>query len=106
MKEIMIKYKSEIDKATRPVDLCKESDYKTIYDVRISGDTIPLPINTRPHGFCFDSDHKNIWFTGKLTNTVGRIGIDGSIKSLQHFELPTLGAVLHSGLIIMFGALA
>jgi virginiamycin B lyase len=93
MKEIMIKYKSEIDEATKPVDLCKESDYKTIYDVRISGDTIPFPINTRPHGFCFDACHKNIWFTGKLTNTIGRIGIDGSIKSLQHFELPTLGAV-------------
>lgn len=92
MKEIMIKYQAELEEGTDPIDLC-EKDYKTTYDVHISGDALPCPINTRPHGFCFDADHKNIWFTGKLTNTVGRIGIDGSPKSLQHFEIPTLGAV-------------
>jgi virginiamycin B lyase len=77
-------------KEGKPVDLT-EHDFETIYDVQIRGDTIPCPINTRPHGFCFDKCHENIWFTGKLTNTVGRIGIDGT--RLQHFELPTLGAV-------------
>jgi len=74
----------------KPVNLT-EDDFETICDVQIKGDTIPSPINTRPHGFCFDECYENIWFTGKLTNTVGRIGIDGT--RLQHFELPTLGAV-------------
>ncbi len=78
--------------ASEPIVLCEE-DYKVKYNVQISGDirVIPIPINTRPHGFCFDAKCENIWFTGKLTNTVGRIGIDG--ESLQHFQLPTLGAV-------------
>ena len=78
--------------ASEPINLCEE-DYNIKYDVRISGDTIPVPINTRQHGFCFDAECENIWFTGKLTNTVGRIGIDGATESLQHFQLPTLGAV-------------
>ncbi len=46
-------YKCKIDEG-KPVDLC-EKDYETTYDVHISGDTIPFPINTRPHGFCFDA---------------------------------------------------
>lgn len=49
------------------------------------------PVNTRPYGFCFDECYENIWFTSKLTNTIKRIGIDGT--RLQHFELPTLGDV-------------
>ena len=69
----------------------KDEDFSAIYDVRISGNGMPKPINTRPHGFCFDKDHKYIWFTGKLTNTVGRVSIHNN--DLQHFELPTLGAV-------------
>jgi hypothetical protein len=72
-----------------------EDDLKAALDVRILGDvnngSLPFPINTHPHGFCFDKDYKNIWFTGKLTNTVGRVRIeDGDIK---HYELPTIGAV-------------
>ena len=80
------------------IKLDASSDYETVYDVRIQGDAFPRPINTRPHGFCFDAKCEYIWFTGKLTNTVGRIKVDGSCKeeihkTLQHFELPTLGSV-------------
>ena len=73
----------------------EETDFSTVCDVRISGDNIPVPINTRPHGFCFDKDYTYIYFTGKLTNTVGRIKMHGTDenKELQHFALPTLGAV-------------
>mmetsp|Transcript_12312 Transcript_12312/g.16128 ORF Transcript_12312/g.16128 Transcript_12312/m.16128 type:complete len:662 (+) Transcript_12312:123-2108(+) len=72
-----------------------EDDLKAALDVRITGDSkngsLPSPINTHPHGFCFDKDYKNIWFTGKLTNTVGRVRIeDGDVK---HYELPTIEAV-------------
>lgn len=95
MNTVLKKYQNDV-KNDRVIKLT-EADYETTYDVRITGDNIPTPINTRPHGFCFDHGCKNIWFTGKLTNTVGRIKVDGSEKeiagSLQHFELPTLGAV-------------
>lgn len=95
MNTILSKYEDDVIH-DRVVKLT-EADYETTYDVRITGDNIPTPINTRPHGFCFDYGCKNIWFTGKLTNTVGRVKVDGSekeiAKSLQHFELPTLGAV-------------
>ena len=48
-------------------------------------------VNTHPHAFCFDRDQTNIWFTGKLTNTVGSLNIaSGKVK---HYEIPTLGAV-------------
>jgi virginiamycin B lyase len=104
MAEIMKKYEAlgfvQMDATNGPIPppvALHEDDFSTVCDVRISGDSIPTPINTRPHGFCFDKDYKYIWFTGKLTNTVGRIAIHGTDdeiqKSLQHFELPTLGAV-------------
>jgi hypothetical protein len=71
-----------------------EVDFKAVLDVRITGDkngSLPSPIHTHPHGFCFDEDYKSIWFTGKLTNTVGRVRIeDGDLK---HYELPTIEAV-------------
>ena len=58
---------------------------------------MPTPINTQPYGLCFDAACEYIWFTGKLTNTVGRIKVDQPDKSdsfgLEHFELPTLGAI-------------
>jgi virginiamycin B lyase len=83
--------------AIPPAVTLQEKDFSTVRDVHIYGPSIPTPINTRPHGFCFDKDYTHIWFTGKLTNTVGRIAINGTpdeIKnSLQHFVLPTLGAV-------------
>jgi virginiamycin B lyase len=104
MTEIMKKYGAlgfvQMDATEGPIPPpvpLQEDDLSTVCDVHISGDSIPTPINTRPHGFCFDKDYKHIWFTGKLTNTVGRIAIHGTSdeikKSLQHFALPTLGAV-------------
>lgn len=57
-------------------------------DVCIHAHGAPAPLNTRPHGIGLASDGA-LWFTGKLTNTVGRV-IAGQV---QHFELPTIGAV-------------
>ena len=57
-------------------------------DVCIHAAGAPTPLNTRPHGVGLASDGA-IWFTGKLTNTVGRV-LAGQV---QHFELPTIGAV-------------
>ena len=65
-------------------------------DGAIVGDRIDVGIypssggrlNTRPHGLGVASDGA-LWFTGKLTNTMGRVF--GGV--VQHFELPTIGAV-------------
>jgi virginiamycin B lyase len=59
-------------------------------DVRLHARGAEKPINTNPHGLGLDADGKTIWFTGKKTNTVGKINHNGSV---QHFELPTEGAV-------------
>jgi virginiamycin B lyase len=59
-------------------------------DVRIHARDAKEPINTHPHGLGIGADGKTIWFTGKKTNTVGKINPDGSV---EHFELPTVGAV-------------
>lgn len=59
-------------------------------DVRIKAKGAHEPINTHPHGLGIGADGKTIWFTGKKTNTVGKINPDGSV---EHFELPTVGAV-------------
>ena len=59
-------------------------------DVRFRVPGASKPINTSPHGLGLDPDGKTVWFTGKKTNTVGRIRPDDSV---EHFELPTVGAV-------------
>lgn len=73
--------------------LTPQENYEIVLDVRIQANkpSIPFPINTHPHGFCFDAKQDHIWFTGKLTNTVGRVNIKTGV--VQHYELPTLGAV-------------
>jgi virginiamycin B lyase len=48
-------------------------------------------INPAPHGICLDSDNEHIWFTGKRTSTVGKFNI--VTKKVEHFELPSLGAL-------------
>jgi virginiamycin B lyase len=48
------------------------------------------PINTSPHGLALDADRKTLWFTGKQTNTVGKVHPDGRV---EHFELGNVGAV-------------
>lgn len=64
----------------------------------ITGPGIKTPINTSPHGIGLDADGETIWFTGKRTSTVGKISPNNG--KVEHFELPSLGAVpiyLHSG---------
>jgi virginiamycin B lyase len=59
-------------------------------DVRIQAQGAPVPINPAPHGICLGADGQTLWFTGKRTSTVGRVSPEGSV---EHFELPSLGAV-------------
>src|SRR5262249_17240544 len=59
-------------------------------DVRLHARDTPAPINTHPHGLGLGPDGHTLWFTGKLSNTVGRINPD---RSVEHFVLPTVGAV-------------
>ena len=59
-------------------------------DVRLHVKGTKMPINTSPHGIELGSDGKTIWFTGKKTSTIGKINPD---RSVEHFELPTIGAV-------------
>lgn len=57
-------------------------------DVWLDVKGAPGPMNTRPHGLGCASDGA-LWFTGKLSNTVGRV----YAGQVQHFQLPTIGAV-------------
>jgi virginiamycin B lyase len=59
-------------------------------DVHLFAKDSPAPINTHPHGLGVGPDGKTLWFTGKLSNTVGRINPDHTV---EHFVLPTVGAV-------------
>jgi virginiamycin B lyase len=59
-------------------------------DVRLYAKGAATPINTAPHGIGLDADGETIWFTGKRTSTIGRIGPD---KSVEHFELKNLAAL-------------
>lgn len=92
--------------STEPYTLITKSDLVSVCIVNLAAAGVPGGwLKTRPHGFCFgavdegqiSSDY--IWFTGKLTNTVGRVRIVdskcGKFKAgkLEHFMLPTLGAV-------------
>lgn len=63
-------------------------------DVQMYVNGSKKPINTAPHGICLGADGETIWFTGKRTNTVGRIvNPDAEKPMVEHFELPQLGAV-------------
>ena len=61
----------------------------------------PLSQSTLAHTDFASMQTSNTYFTGKLTNTVGRIKISGTPEeimnhqkeSVEHFELPTLGSV-------------
>lgn len=58
-------------------------------DVRLHARGLKAPLNTHPHGLTVARDGR-LWFTGKLSNTVGRVNPDGRVA---HFALPTVGAV-------------
>lgn len=59
-------------------------------DIRLYAKGAKEPINPHPHGLGLGADGKTLWFTGKKTSTVGKINPDCSV---EHFELPTIGAV-------------
>src|SRR5262249_18837624 len=59
-------------------------------DVRLPVEGRSGPINTSPHGLGLDPDGKSLWFTGKQTNTVGRVRPRGRG---EHFEPNAGGAV-------------
>ncbi|MCA9117098.1 MAG: hypothetical protein KDA79_18630 [Planctomycetaceae bacterium] len=59
-------------------------------DIRMNVAGAKQPINPFPHGLGLDADGRTLCFTGKKTSTIGRINPDGSV---EHFELPTIGAV-------------
>jgi len=58
-------------------------------DVRIHTNGA-APINPAPHGICVGVEKDTIWFTGKRTSTIGKINAD---RTVQHFQLDSLGAV-------------
>ncbi|MEY2928110.1 MAG: hypothetical protein RL367_2587, partial [Pseudomonadota bacterium] len=58
-------------------------------DIKIQAKGAAQPLNPRPHGLGIGADGA-LWFTGKLTNTVGRVDTAGHV---HHFALPTIGAV-------------
>lgn len=70
-----------------------KDDFITYLNVKIKGidGSTPYPINPRPHGFCFNKEGTHIWFTGKLTNTVGCVEI--STRKVKHYQLPTYGGL-------------
>jgi virginiamycin B lyase len=59
-------------------------------DVKIYAEGAKTAINTAPHGIGLDADGETIWFTGKRTSTIGRIGPGGQV---EHFQLNTLAAL-------------
>ena len=59
-------------------------------DVRLHAQGAKTPINTHAHGLGLGADGKALWFTGKKTNTIGKINPD---RTVEHFELPRVGAV-------------
>jgi virginiamycin B lyase len=69
-------------------------EIEQLVDVCLHADGAPAPLNTRPHGIGYSAYGYAIWFTGKLTNTVGRITFGPNLEpTVEHFALPTIGAV-------------
>lgn len=66
-------------------------------DIRMNVKGRSKPVNPAPHGIALGPDGCSIWFTGKRTSTVGKIGCLGGIR---HFEIETLASLpiyLHAG---------
>lgn len=59
-------------------------------DVTIQCDGCPTPLGQHPHGLGVDPDGATLWFTGKSTNTIGRVDPDGSLTT---WPIPTVGSV-------------
>jgi virginiamycin B lyase len=60
------------------------------HDVRIDCAGCAEPLNPHPHGLGIDPDGETVWFTGKSTNTIGRLRRDGTVET---FPLATVGSV-------------
>jgi virginiamycin B lyase len=58
-------------------------------DIAIYAKEVTGAFNPRPHGLGIGTDGA-LWFTGKLSNTIGRVD---AARNVQHFVLPTIGAV-------------
>lgn len=58
-------------------------------DIAIHSKDVKGAFNPRPHGLGIGADGA-LWFTGKLSNTIGRVDAE---RNVQHFVLPTIGAV-------------
>lgn len=58
-------------------------------DVALYAKGLTGRFNSRPHGLGIGTDGA-LWFTGKLSNTVGRVD---AARNVQHFVLPMIGAV-------------
>jgi virginiamycin B lyase len=58
-------------------------------DIAIYSGQVKGAFNPRPHGLGIGTDGA-LWFTGKLSNTIGRVD---AARKVQHFVLPTIGAV-------------
>jgi virginiamycin B lyase len=58
-------------------------------DIAIYAKEVKGAFNPRPHGLGIGSDGA-LWFTGKLSNTIGRVD---AARKVQHFVLPTIGTV-------------
>jgi len=62
----------------------------SVVDVSLNVAGAPRPMTASPHDITIDADGVTIWFTGKATATIGKINPD---KSVNHYQLPTLGAL-------------
>ena len=62
----------------------------SIVDVSLIVTGAPGPMTSSPHDITMGADGVTIWFTGKATSTIGKINPD---RSVNHYQLPTLGAL-------------
>lgn len=60
------------------------------HDVAIRCDGCPAPLGQHPHGLGVDPDGVTLWFTGKSSNTIGRLAPDGTVTT---WAIPTVGSV-------------
>ena len=72
------------------VRLDGDGDIVETFDVRLECGTCAAPLNPHPHGLAIDPDGETVWYTGKSTDTLGRVNPDGTIDT---FPLETVGSV-------------
>lgn len=59
-------------------------------DVRLECETCASPVNVHPHGLAVGPDGRTLWYTGKSTGVIGRIGADRAVTT---YPIPTPGSV-------------